>query len=301
MRKSLSAVFLISAFTLSAQLLAGDSLVYSGSFGNFGNAVSISTGRSEFIFISDASTNQVFKYSSKGIELARFGGTGFGSNGLNNPVSIDAGDGLSVYVCDNLNNRIQKLDYKLNYITAFDFNVYNQTADNSKRILYPSGVAFMSSGDLVTLIKSSEYKAAVLNSFSDITVFMGSNFGYDRIGQPAKVVRGMGLDCWILDNDNSEVSNFTTTGSYVRRLSKPSQSENVISIAYFGDNLYLLTMKSIIKYDLKGEKYSDIFPYAIDGLGKINDFALLNNSTFLILTSNSVLQYNLSNNQDQKN
>jgi len=294
--KPLKYIFIVFTFFLTAHAFAGDSLTYTGSFGKFENAVSISVGRSEFIFVSDAATNQVFKYSTKGIELAKFGGTGFGTNGLNNPVSIDAGDGLNLYICDNLNNRIQKLDYKLNYITGFDFNVYNQTADNSKRILYPSGVAFVSSGDVITLIKSSEYKGAVINSFSDISVFIGSNFGYDRIGQPGKVVRGKSLDCWILDNENSEVANFTTTGSYVKRLQKPSESDKVISIAYYNDNLYMLTMKNVIKYDLKSEKYADIFPYAIDGLGKISDFALLNDTTFLILTANTVIQYNLNKN-----
>lgn len=288
-------LILIAVLVISvSQFAFADSLDYSNTFGSFQNAVSISTGRNEFIFISDAQTNQVFKYSSKGIELAKFGGTGFGLNGLNNPVSIDAGDGLDVFVCDNLNNRIQKLDYKLNYITGFDFNVYNQTADNSKRILYPSGVAFLSSGDIVTLIKSSEYKGAVISSFSDIAVFIGSNFGYDRIGQPGKVVRGKGLDCWILDNENSEVANFTSSGSYLKRLSKLYENDKVISITYFDDKLYILTMKNIIKYDLKAEKYADMFPYSIDGLEKINDFALLNNSTFLILTSKNILQYNLT-------
>jgi hypothetical protein len=293
MKQQLAYISLLILFLINIQISFADTLSFSRTYGNFGNAVSISTGRGEFIFISDVQTNQVFKYSKGGVEIARFGGTGFGANGLNNPVSVDAGNGLDVYVSDNLNNRIQKLDYKLNYITAFDFNAYNQTADNSRKIINPAGLTTLSSGDLAVIIRSSEYKAAIVSSFSDINVFLGSNFGFDRIGAGKKVVRGSGLDLWILDADNFDVVNFTTNGIFVKRL-REEDIGKTISIAFFDDNLYILNDKYLLKYDLKGNKFDNIINYDSAGVGKVNDFAILNKSTFLFLTSSRIYEYILT-------
>jgi hypothetical protein len=271
-----------------------DTLTFSRSFGNFQKAVSVSIGRGEFVFISDAATNQVFKYGKDGKELARFGGSGFGSSELNSPLCIDASNGLDVFVCDNMNNRIQRLDYKLNFAASFDFNQYNNTADNSKKIFYPLGVTSLSTGDLVVISNSSEFKGAVLTQFSDITIYFGSNFGFDRISQPAKVVRGKELDVWILDRESSDIMNFTSSGTFVKKLKAPN-SDKVISLYPFDNKLYILTAKNIIAYELKSEKYVTYDSYSIDALEKINDFAILDSGIYLLLANNKVYEYKLTN------
>lgn len=285
---------LILAFALAATGYSGDTLTFSKSYGNFQNAVSISTGRGESVFIADAEMNTVFKFSAAGVELARFGGSGFGSYSLNNPVSIDGSNGIEVFISDNLNNRIQKLDYKLNVITAFDFTKYNQTADNSKRIYYPIGVASLSSGDIAVISSSSENKSFIISSFSDINIFLGSNFGFNRLGKPSKIVRGRQLDVWILDKETNEVVNFVSSGLYVKRL-KLMTSEKILSIAYFDDHLYFLTQGSLYRYNLIALKYDKVYGFGIDQQVKINDFAILNTSDLLVLTSNNVYVFNLTN------
>jgi DNA-binding beta-propeller fold protein YncE len=293
MKRLLQYTILSLIFFVSIKSSA-DTLIYSKVYGNFQNAVSISSGRGEFVFVSDAGTNQVFKFTTEGKNTAKFGGTGFGLNELSSPISIDATDGLDVFVCDYQNNRIQKLDYKLNFITGFDFNQYNLTAENSKKILYPAGITILSTGDIAVLINNSEFKAALIKSLSDVNIFMGSNFGYDRIGAPKKIVRGKELDLWILDGETGESVNFSSTGQYIKRL-KPEVTDNVLNITFFDNNLYMLTGKNIIKYDLKAGKFDKIVEFSIEGLEKINDFTLLNNSTFLFLTSKKVYEFNLIN------
>ncbi len=122
---------------------------------------------------------------------------------------------------------------------------------------------------------------------------MGSNFGFDRIGAGKKVVRGSGLDLWVLDADNSDVVNFTTNGIFVKRL-KGEEIGKTISIAFFDDNLYILNDKSLIKYDLKGNKFDNIINYDASGMEKVNDFTILDKSTFLFLTSAKIYEYNLT-------
>ncbi|KXK55211.1 MAG: hypothetical protein UZ05_CHB002000646 [Chlorobi bacterium OLB5] len=110
------------------------------SFGKFQNAVSITTAREEYIFVSDLDANVIYKFSRSGSKLAAFGGAGLGQNELNQPYSIDASNGLDVLVADYQNNRIKRLDINLNFILQFDFNSYNLTAESSKKIYNPPGL-----------------------------------------------------------------------------------------------------------------------------------------------------------------
>lgn len=268
-----------------------DSLIYSKTYGKFQNAVSISTGRGEFVFVCDAATSQVFKFSVGGVEMAKFGGTGFGANELSSPLSIDAGNGLDLFICDNQNNRIQRLDYKLNFIAGYDFNQYNTTADNSKKIYFPTGIAALSTGDIAVITGSSDFKGVIITQFSDINTYFGSNFGFDRIAKPKKIVRGSSLDVWILDQENTDVINFSGTGQFIKKLTHID--DDIISITFFDDKLYLLGTREILIYDLKLSKYIAFFHYSIDPLDKINDFACLNNTTILLLNNKRVYEYNL--------
>lgn len=294
MKTLLQNIIIVAVIILSINNSFSDTLTFSKSYGNFQNAVSVSPGRGEFVFICDAAANLVYKYSNEGKELAKFGGMGFGQNEFNYPVSIDAGDGLNLYICDNQNNRIQKLDYKLNFIAGYDFNQYNTTADNSKKILYPNGIAVLSSGDLAVTVTGSDFKAAVITTFSDISIYMGSSFSFDRIGNAKKIVRGKELDLWILDTETNEIVNFSTSGQFLKRL-KTLDNSIIQNITFYNDNLYLLTNGTILKYDLKANKFDRKFSYGLDEFKKINDFAFLNNSTVLLLSDKKIYQYNLLN------
>ena len=153
-------------FAQKDSVIVNDSLVLKGSFGKFKNAVSISTAREEFIFVSDLEDNKIYKLSTTGVELASFGGSGLGQNELNQPYSIDASNGLDVLVADYQNNRIKRLDINLNYILSFDFNSYNLTAESSKKIFNPNGVMTLSTGEVYVLCDATNYKAARINDYS---------------------------------------------------------------------------------------------------------------------------------------
>jgi hypothetical protein len=270
-----------------------DSLNLATSFGKFQNAASISTSRDEFIFVSDIQTNQVFKYSKNGNKVQTFGGTGSGNNQLNNPVSIDASNGLDVFIADYQNNRIQRYDIKLHYVATFDFNIYNLTADISKRIYYPSGIAFLNTSEMFVLVDAGNFKVAKLRSFDEVNMLFGSTFGFDRILKPSKVIRGNALSIYILDKETDEVLNFDNYGTFISKIKNP-ETGPIISIAFFNDNLYIMNYKSLISYDLKKKQFGGLYSFSCDSKENVIDCTFLDKDYFLILTDKKVYKFKIT-------
>lgn len=281
--------FLFLVFTV----IPADSLNFVDSFGKFQSASAISTSREEFIFVADKQTNQIHKYSDKGKELVVFGGAGFGNDQLNMPMAIDATNGLDVFVSDYQNNRIQRYDIKLNFIASFNFNTYNLTADNSQKIYYPYGIAFLNTSDIFILADASTYKVVKLKSLDEVTLFFGSSStGFEKVTDPRKVVRGANLDVLILDKSVDAVLDFDNYGTFVRKIENPETS-TIISIAYYKNNLYILTDKSLIIYDLKSNKFSNYYVYPISGKGLV-DLAVLNEDTILLLAKDQFYKFTIN-------
>jgi hypothetical protein len=223
LRKELKLKSIILITLTSLSLFAGtlfakdDSLKYLGNFGHFRNAVSISSARGEFIFVSDLETNKIFKFSKDGKELASFGGAGLGDNELNQPYSIDASNGLDVLVADYQNNRIKRLDLNLNFIQSFDFNSYNLTAESSRKIFNPRSIMTMSTSEIFVICDATNYRAAKLNDYSEVSIIFGSkSVGIDKLDSPVKIVKGNQLDVWILE-DGQMKFNFSNFGTYSKR------------------------------------------------------------------------------------
>lgn len=272
-----------------------DSLLLIDSFGKFQNAVSVSTAREEFIFVSDLEANTVYKFNRAGKQLAAFGGSGLGQNELNQPYSIDASNGLDVLVADYQNNRIKRLDINLNYILQFDFNAYNLTAESSKKIFNPNGVMTLSTGEVYVLCDATNYLVARINDYSDVNLVFGSNtIGIEKLDKPAKIVKGSQLDMWILDKKNSDLMNFNNFGVYVKRLENKDKKNPVISIAFFNDNLFILHSYGITVYDLKKGQYS--IYYSIPQIKNLTDIAVIDKSTVLLLSKDSVHILGIPNN-----
>lgn len=279
---------------LAISLFPPDSLNLIDSFGKFQSAQAISTSREEFIFVTDIQTNQIHKFNTEGKEILTFGGSGFSNDELNVPMAIDASNGLDVYVCDYQNNRIQRYDLLLNFIATFNFNTYDLTSDNSRKIYYPYGIAFLNTSEIFVLADASTYKIVKLKSLDEVSLLFGSNSAeYEKIGNPQKIIRGANLDVWILDKDADAVLNYDNYGTFVKKLKNP-ETYPIISIAYYKNNLYILNSKSLIIYDLKKEQYGKYYKYYISGSKDIKDIAVFKEDTVLILTSGKIYKFSLN-------
>lgn len=277
---------------LFAKALSQESLYFESDFGKFQDAVSISTSREEFIFVADLGSNKIYKLSQDGTELASFGGVGLGTNELNQPYSVDASNGLDVLVADYQNNRIKRLDINLNYITQFDFNTYNLTAESSEKIYNPKGITTLSTGEVYVLCDATNHKVAKVSDFIELKLLFGSNtLGIDRLDTPKKIVKGSQLDIWILDKGTNEIINFNNFGVYQKKISLMDKSV-LINIAFYNDNLFILASESVTIYDLKKGQFTKF--YQIPLIKDLNDIVLLDKGTVLLLSKTKISKFKLN-------
>jgi hypothetical protein len=283
MRKFLLPLLLLIPFIISAQ---NDSIFISQSFGEFADGASVSASRGEYIFVSDIGSNKIYKFDIDGRLIATYGGTGLGKYELNQPVSIDASNGLDLFVCDYLNNRIVRLDSKLNFISLFDFNLYNSGIESQKKVYNPRSVTSVSTGELLLLCDAGNYKALRIREFNDINLYFGQS--YDRILEPVKIVKGNSLDVWVLEKSTKELLNFNNLGIFVKKLKMPDEL-NPISITFAENYLIILVEGGVIYYDLKSGAYSGI--YYFQRFLNLKDIVSLDRETIFILHKYEVFKF----------
>jgi hypothetical protein len=135
------------------------------------------------------------------------------------------------------------------------------------------------------------YRVVKMQSLDEVSLLFGStSFGFDKLTDPAKIIRGSDLDIYILDKGTNEINQFDNYGTIVRRMKNP-ENEKIISISYYKDNLYILNQKSLIIYSLKTAKYLQYYNYLIDDVKKIKDLSVFNDKEVLILCSSKAYKY----------
>ncbi len=284
--KLLSILFLVCLISISN---AGDSLFIKAEFGSFSDASSITICRKTFIFVADKSQNTLYKFDLDGNLLIKSGASGFGSYELSEPISLDATNGLDLFVCERRNNRIQKFDLNFNPILTFDFNSYNYSNQNIDKVFNPGSICVLATSDIFAIYESTKNRVVKLKTFSSIESTFGSVFGVDRLKLPTKIISGKDLDVWILDNEGKQISNYDNTGVLLNQVQIKLNSP-VLSITRYEDKLYLLTQEQVLIYGLSKKAY-------IEGLSlqKINskfvDIISASNNSFYILTKEKVYNY----------
>jgi hypothetical protein len=170
------------------------------------------------------------------------------------------------------------------------------TAISSNKIFYPSGIVFLSTSDIFVLSDASSYKIAKLKSLDEVSLlFASGNLGFDKLFDPIKIVRGSNLDIYVLDKQTNEIQNFDNYGTYIRKLQN-MDTFSIQNIAYFGDKLYILKDKYLLTYDLKSQKFDNLYYLDVPGNYTFLDLAILNKNNILLLNSNKILILKLINN-----
>ena len=117
------------------------------SFGNFKDASSFYMSPSGFLYVTDSDKDELYKLDTLGNIIKDCGGYGWDEGEFDNPVDVFATP-LNVYVSDKNNNRIERFDKDLNFISK----LYTRESDNkNERFGYPTSCATSNLGDLFIL------------------------------------------------------------------------------------------------------------------------------------------------------
>ncbi len=152
------------------------------SIGNFKDASSFYISSSGFLYVTDSEKDEIYKLDTLGNVLKDCGGYGWDQGTFDNPIDVFATP-LNVYVCDKNNNRIQRFDKDLNFISQ----LYTRESDNkNERFGYPTSCATSNLGDLFILDTENKriLKFDLFGNF--IMNFGGFDAGIYALSNPKK-------------------------------------------------------------------------------------------------------------------
>ncbi|MBN2571648.1 MAG: NHL repeat-containing protein [Ignavibacteriales bacterium] len=209
--------------------------------GNFDKANSIAVNPAGFIFITDESSNMLYKTDTLGNFIKEVGGYGWSEMSFDTPVDVFATT-LDVYVCDKNNSRIQLFDKDLNYLSEFRTDK-NENSDYN--FAYPISLGISNQGDLFLLDADNSriIKYDMVGKFSQ--VIGGNEAGSFALSNPKKMAVSSYGNLFVINDEQIFV--FDQFGNGILKL----------NIEFHPTNINITNEKLILNND-KIIKYLDL-------------------------------------------
>lgn len=167
------------------------------------------------LYIADTGNNRILKCSPRGELLREAGGFGFDREQFDRPVDVWAGNGLEVFVVDYNNQRLERYDKDLNYISSY---YSDELQEASLQFGYPAAVGFSNNGEI--FLADHEFNRVLrIDSFGQPKASFGDfNWGEGRLSRPAKILIGAQREIFVSDSTAAAIVQYDPYGNFVRRL-----------------------------------------------------------------------------------
>ncbi len=189
--------------------------------GDFSNAFAFSINPQGFIYISDISTNEIYKLDTLGNTKKFIGGYGWDASSFSDPVDIFATT-LNIFVADKNNNRIQIFDKDLNFLSEFN----TRESDNPvNSFAYPTCIANSTMGDMF-ILDSDNSRILKYNLSGDFLQEIGSyDAGDFALSHPKKFAVSQNGNIYTIDGNTIFV--FDQYGNGLNKFNLPIDPSNV--------------------------------------------------------------------------
>lgn len=275
--------YLMIIFIIISHLAIAQELQFVNHFGAFNFAASFDVDLNGNIYISDISENTITKLDSAGKEILSIGGYGWEEQTFDEPVSIFSTT-LSVYIADKNNNRIQRFDKDLNFLSLFS----GEDDDSDITFAYPTCIEISNIGDLY-LLDSDNNRILKINLTGEFQLEIGSNdAGLFTLNNPKSFSIDNEGNLYVLDNN--EIKVFDQYGNGQLSFDIKFQPHKIHT---FGNNLLYIENSRLIQFDMKERKvvreYSNFQELNGDS---ITDAKIINNF-LLVLTPTKITKYKI--------
>lgn len=249
----------------------------------FTNAVSLTVDVKGFIYVLDKDQNQIYKLDSNLNILKRSGGKGWAHGQFDSPTYIDGTSGLDLIVSDPNNNRLQRLDLNLAFIS--ELKTDQPTFLEEFQFRAPVASTVINSSELY--IVDGENKRVVIfpRGFEPNNSFGGFNSPKVRLSEPVKILKDGDNFIYILDKSSNSIKVFDNFGTYKKEI-KP---DKIYSFYNYNGVMYIYDGVNVTLYNLSSGAYTGSFPTGISlQEGNFTDFLVYNANKYLLLEKNKL-------------
>lgn len=270
---------------LLANFVFSQTFSYRYSIGKFKNASAFTITSAGIIYVADVSSDEIYKLDTLGNYLKDVGGYGWDEGTFDHPVDVFANP-LNVYVSDKNNNRIQRFDKDLNFISS----LYTRESDNpAERFGYPLSAVTSNQGDLF-ILDSENKRILKFDLFGNFILnFGGFDSGTYALVNPKKMVVSPANNLFVLDGNKIIV--FDQYGNGVNEL---RTDFDLKSISMIFNILLLNTDDKILMSNIKTGifKFAEIKTEDEEDLSGIVSCLIFNGKLY-VLRPNEIRIYSL--------
>ncbi len=236
-------------------------------------------------YILEEKRNKLIKINREGDLLFEIGGYGWGQLEFDNPISVATFDGLNIFVSDQYNNRIQRFNKNLDYISSLKTD---QPPNIGEAYKYPTLIAVDRFMNLFVYDNENKRMLKYDNKNNLIKAFGGFNEYKGVIKNPKKINIGEEDEVLVLDDEGLKI--FNNWGIFINEF---ILNKDILSVSTHKSSIYLLYDDHMDVIDKKGEviksqklqnmlleKSDELF---VDMLIKSNRIHFLTNKNIFIL------------------
>lgn len=167
------------------------------------------------LYLADTGNHRIIKCDAQGRLLRETGGFGFGNEQFDRPVDLWAGNGLEVFVADYNNQRLQRYDKDLNFISSYSSD---ESLEENLRFGYPAAIALSPQGEL--FVADHEFKRLLrFDAFGKPKAsFADFNWGEGGLDRPAKILISARGDIFVSDSVRQVVMIYDAFGNFAGKL-----------------------------------------------------------------------------------
>lgn len=243
--------------------------------GAFSNGVSMAITPSGRLYVLDDARDEIIMFSPAGKEERRAGGHGWEGLVFDTPVDISAATDLEIYVADEGNNRIVRLDPALSFTADFP------TEGKDVSFRYPRSVSLSGFGKL--LIVDGEFGRIVeLDQNRNVSrVFGGSSDGPGFLTDPIRVRVSGSKTVYVQHKPGLAL--FDTYGNFLSSIGH-SVTGRFITFALYNDTVLLLDSAMIRIFDAEWNNVGNLpVPETREGMDPVSPVDLQTDGDWIYL------------------
>ncbi|NIR49674.1 6-bladed beta-propeller [candidate division KSB1 bacterium] len=166
------------------------------------------------VFVVDTGNSRLLKFDKQGNFVNAIGSFGWEREQFDRPTDITAKTGLDLFVADFNNERIERYDLKLNYLSTFRSE---ETVQNSLRFGFPSGVDISRHGELFICDNENDRILKLNTTGSPDLSFGDFNWGDGQLEHPVRVEVSRKDQVYVSDQGLNQIFVFDYYGNYISR------------------------------------------------------------------------------------
>ena len=182
------------------------------------------------LYVVDTGNNRVLKLAGDGVVQAVVGGFGWQKEAFDRPMDASMKTGLDLYIADHNNERIERYDRRLNYISSYESD---ESLPEGLRFGLPVSVAASRHGELF-ICEIDHNRILKLDAFGQPVLSFGDfNAGEGQLLHPARVAVSRDDLIYVSDHGRDQIIVFDYYGNFVTRFGE-KQFNDPSGMTWFG-------------------------------------------------------------------